>query len=152
MRLTALVVPELRLVSVPARADYWSEVRRTWSRRAVQAMGWPGMTFEQIAKKVRGLRGEHDDDALDDVLSWAAAVRGATPLLAGALDAEVERLVGEVGVDGFATAAAGHRAGAHLTRLRAGKLSRDHLGCTSPEQVLGLAAALGVTLGVPSAP
>jgi hypothetical protein len=45
-----------------------------------------------------------------------------------------------------------HPAGASLLRHRAGRLSREHLGCTNVEQVFALAAGLGVTLEVGAEP
>ncbi len=151
MRLTALVLPERRIVQVPAREDHWARVREEWQEPVLRTNPWPGMTFEQIAKKVRSLRDpELTGGFLDRVEAWAAEVRAALPALAERLDAEVAR-IGDEDAE-FGRVAAAHPAGSWLLRHRAGKLSREHLGCTSPAQVFQLARALGVPLEVAGEP
>jgi serine/threonine protein phosphatase 1 len=149
MRLTALVLPERRIVQVPAREDHWATVREQWQEPVLRTQPWPAMTFEQIGRKVRSLRDpELTGGFLDRVDAWAAAVRDTLPVLAQRLDAEVARLDGE----DFGRVAAAHPAASWLLRHRAGKLSREHLGCASPAQVFELARALGVALDVAAAP
>lgn len=146
MRLTGLLLPELRLVSVPARADHWARVRVAWQVPVLRTLAWPTMTFEQIDRKLRSLRDpELDAAVIDRIGAWAAALRAAIPDLRARLDAEVARLAAEAG-EGFGRAAAAHPAASWLQRRRAGKLSSEHLGCASPQQLLALAAALGVSL------
>ena len=146
MRLTGLLLPSLRLVSVPARADHWEQVRRTWQAPVLRTYPWPTMTFEQIDKKLRSLRDpELDGDVLGRIGAWAQGLRAAIPDLAVRLDAEVARLAAEAGED-FGRVAATHPAASWLQRRRSGKLSSEHLGCSSPQQLLTLASALGVSL------
>ena len=153
MRLTALVLPELRLVSVPSRADHWPTVRDAWQTPVLRTHPWPTMTFEQIAKKVRSLRDpELTGTFLDDVAAWAEAVRAAIPRLAERLDVEAADVLASSGAEGFGKAASARPAGPWLVRLRSGKLSREHLGCTSPAQVFELARAVGVELEVAPEP
>ena len=150
MRLTGLLLPERRLVSVPAREDHWARVRKQWQVPVLRTLPWATMTFEQIDKKLRSLRGpELSDEMLARVADWAAGLRGAIPELRERLDGELARLDREAGQDA-GRAAAAHPAASWLLRRRAGKLSSDHLGCASPEQLLALARALGVSL--PPAP
>lgn len=146
MRLTGLLLPQFRIVSVPARADHWARVRNEWQAPVLRTLPWASMTFEQIDKKVRSLRDpELDGAVLDQVHAWVGTLRGALPRLRERLDAEVARL-GETAGEEFGRAAAAHPAGSWLLRRRAGKLSPEHLGCASPQQVLTLAAALGIEL------
>lgn len=146
MRLTGLLLPQFRLVSVPARADHWARVRREWQAPVLRTLPWASMTFEQIAKKPRSLRDpELDDAVLDRVDAWVTTLRAALPGLRERLDAEVARLEAAAGPE-FGREAAAHPAGSWLLRRRNGKLSSAHLGCASPQQVLALASALGVTL------
>lgn len=150
MRLTGLLLPAWKLVSVPARADHWARVRGEWQAPVLRTLPWPTMTFEQIDKKVRSLRDpELGDEVLDRVVAWSAALRGALPELRDRLDAEVARIAGAAG-DEFGRAAQAHPAASWLVRRRSGKLSGEHLGCSSPQQLLALAAALGLDL--PAAP
>jgi serine/threonine protein phosphatase 1 len=146
MRLTGLLLPAMRLVSVPARADHWAHVRQAFQAPVLRGLPWSTMTFDQIEKKLRSLRDpELGDATLERIRAWAAALRGAVPDLRERLDREVERIAGEAGGE-FGRAAAAHPAGTWLLRRRSGKLSPDHLGCSTPHQLVQLAAALGVAL------
>lgn len=146
MRLTGLLLPEMRIVSVPARMDHWAKVRQEWQAPVLRTLPWQTMTFEQIDKKIRSLRDpELDRDVLDRISGWATELRASIPELRNRLDAEVARLVQETG-DDFGRAAAAHPAASWLHRWHTGRLSREHLGCASPQQLLTLAAALGTTL------
>lgn len=146
LRLTGLLLPAMRLVSVPARADHWARVRHDWQAPVLRTLPWVTMTFEQITRKLRSLRDpELDDAVLARVGAWAEELRAAIPALRERLDAEVARIAADAG-DNFGRAAAAHPAASWLQRWRAGKLSREHLGCASPQQLITLAAALGVTL------
>jgi calcineurin-like phosphoesterase family protein len=150
LRLTGLLLPAMRLVSVPARADHWAAVRGAWQVPVLRTLPWPTMTFEQIDKKVRGLHDpELDEGVLGQITAWTAALRGAVPALRERLDAEIERIGAEAGED-FGRVAAAHPAGSWLLRRRTGRLSPEHLGCSTPQQLLTLAASLGVEL--PPAP
>lgn len=145
-RLTGLVMPQRRIVSVPAREDHWARVRAAWQAPVLRSLPWDGMTFEQLDKKVRSLRDpELGDEVIARVVAWAAGLRAALPELRARLDAETQRLVAEAGED-FGRAAAAHPAGHWLLRWRAGKLSTTHLGCTTPRDVVKLGAALGLDL------
>lgn len=146
MRLTGLLLPSLRLVSVPAVANHWETVRKQWQAPVLRTLPWAGMTFEQIDKKLRSLRDpELGDEVLDAIAAWATSLRAALPGLREKLDAEVARLLHEVGED-FGRAASLLPAGSWLLRRRTGKLSPEHLGCAGPQQLITLATALGVTL------
>jgi serine/threonine protein phosphatase 1 len=146
MRLTGLLLPAMRLVSVPARADHWAEVRKAWQAPVLRTLPWPTMTFEKIDKALRSLRDPELGDApLARIGAWATALRQAIPELRGRLDHEVERIAAEAG-DEFGRVASSHPAASWLLRRRAGKLSPEHLGCSTPEQLLALAAALGLEL------
>lgn len=146
MRLTGLLLPEMQLVSVPARTDHWAKVRQEWQAPVLRTLSWPTMTFEQIDKKVRSLRDpELDREVLDSITTWATHLRAAIPDLRDKLDAEVTRLVQEAG-DDFGRVAANHAAASWLHRWHTGRLSREHLGCGTPEQLVKLASALGTTL------
>ncbi len=146
MRLTGLLLPEMRLVSVPARTDHWAQVRQEWQAPVLRTLPWSTMTFEQIDKKVRSLRDpELDREVLDRITGWAALLRASIPGLRERLDGEVTRLVQEAG-DDFGRVAAAHPAASWLHRWHTKRLSREHLGCGSPQQLVALAAALGTTL------
>jgi serine/threonine protein phosphatase 1 len=146
LRLTGLLLPAMRLVSVPARADHWARVRREWQTPVLRTLPWVTMTFEQIEKKVRSLRDpELDDEVLGRVNAWTANLRGAIPQVRERLDAELARLTAEAG-EAFARTAAAHPAGSWLLRRHSGRLSPEHLGCATPQQLLTLAASLGLSL------
>jgi hypothetical protein len=140
------LLPELRLVSVPARRDHWAVVRNLWQAPVLRTLAWAGMTFEQIEKKVRSLRDpELDDSVLAQITAWTAGLRAAVPGLNERLDAEVARIAEAAGAE-FGRVAASHPAASWLQRRRAGKLSPAHLGCATPQQLIELGRALGVEL------
>ena len=146
MRLTGLLLPAFKLVSVPARRDHWAEVRNAWQAPVLRTLAWAGMTFEQIEKKVRSLRDpELDDSVLAQITAWTAGLRAAVPGLNERLDAEVARIAEAAGAE-FGRVAASHPAASWLQRRRAGKLSPAHLGCATPQQLIELGRALGVEL------
>ncbi|MCK6551797.1 metallophosphoesterase [Myxococcota bacterium] len=148
LRLTGLVLPERTLVSVPAREDHWARVRRAFQAPVLRTYRWDTQTFEQITKKLKGLRDpELGDDVLARVAAWRDAIEGALPELCARLDAELVRLDA---TDDPARETASHAAASWLFRRRAGKLSSARLGCATPRDVLDLARALGVDL--PAAP
>jgi calcineurin-like phosphoesterase family protein len=148
MRLTGLLLPERRIVSVPARTDHWKVVRAEWQAPVLRTLPWATMTFEQIDRKLAKLRDpELGDEVLEQIHAWVATLRGALPELRRRLEAEAARL-GEEAEPGRAAAA--HPAGSWLNRWRAGRLSPTHLGCAGPRDIVALGAALGVTL--PAAP
>jgi serine/threonine protein phosphatase 1 len=146
LRLTGLLLPAMRLVSVPARADHWARVRNEWQAPVLRTLAWPTMTFEQIDKKVRSLRDpELDAEVLDRITTWAADLRGNISQVRERLDAELARFIDESGAD-FARLAAAHPAGSWLLRRHSGRLSPEHLGCATPQQLITLAASLGLSL------
>lgn len=146
MRLTGLLLPEMRLVSVPAREDHWARVRQTWQAPVLRTLPWATMTFEQIDKKIRSLRDpELDREVLDSITNWATNLRATIPVLRDKLDAEVARIVAEAG-ENFGRVAATHPGASWLQRWHTGRLSKDHLGCGTPQQLVTLASALGMTL------
>jgi serine/threonine protein phosphatase 1 len=166
MRLTGLLLPEMRLVSVPAREDHWKRVRAEWQAPVLRSLDWSRMTFEQIERKLKSLRDrdpidsgpgvgrlcrpgtpgpELGDEVLDRIRAWAESLLGAIPELRQKLDAEVARLVEREG-EGFGRAAADHPAGNWMLRRHAGRLSPERLGCATPDQLVALAKALGVPL------
>jgi serine/threonine protein phosphatase 1 len=145
LTLTGLLLPERRLVSVPAREDHWARVRKEWQTPVLKTLAWSEMTFEQIQKKVRSLRDpELGDEALDKIAAWSERLLAAVPRLREKLDHEIERLASSA--DDLGRAAAAHPAGAWIHRRRAGRLSEDRLGCATPKQLLSLASALEIDL------
>lgn len=149
-RLTGLKLPERQLFSVPAREDHWKRTRAAWQAPVLRALSWGAMTFEQIDRKLRGLRDpELGDEVLDRVAAWAAGLRAALPTLRERLEATFADLQQSAG-DDVGRAAAAHPAASWLNRWRQGRLSPSHLGCSAPKDVVALAAALGLSL--PSEP
>ncbi len=147
MRLTGLLLPSMRLVSVPARADHWPIVRTQWQTPVLETLSWSTMTFEQIEKKLRSLRDpELAGGPLERIGAWLESLRGAIPELRERLDGEVARLEAEHG-DDAGRAAAAHPAASWIQRRRKGRLSSEHLGCSTPAELMKLAGALGVELG-----
>ncbi len=154
-RLTALVMPERRIVQVQARADHWKRVMAEWQVPVLTGYPWPEMTFAKIQKKAAALRDPEmgAERTVAEILAWAEAVRAEIPALADRLDGALAALQAEFpDPDAFGAGASAHPAGSWLLRLHRGRLSREHLGCESPRAVFTLAAALGATLSAPERP
>jgi serine/threonine protein phosphatase 1 len=150
LALTGVRLPERRVFSVPARADHWATVKHAWQAPVLRTLPWAEMTFEQIARKLRGCAIRSSA-----TMRWRRSPRGPTRCArrcrrcAGGSTPRSARLRAEAGED-FGRAAAAHPAHSWLHRWHTGRLSPEHLGCTAPRDVLALARALDVAL--PSMP
>lgn len=155
MALSALVLPEGRLVSVPARANHWKTEQKRWQVPVLASRPWATMSFEQLVKKTDELAARHPDADtiawLDGTRAWAAAVLASVPVIRDKVESEIARIRAESG-DHFTKAAATHPVGTVLIRYALGRLSSDHLGCATPEAVFALADKLGITLTLPRVP
>jgi serine/threonine protein phosphatase 1 len=146
--LTALILPERRLVSVRAHANHWKQTQQRWQLPVLASRPWAAWTFDQVAKKAAELTDRHPAaaDWLASVVAWSEAVLGWVPALADAMDTRL------AGVADAPRDLVGHPAHPTLVRYAQGKLSRTHLGCTSPAAVFALADALGVPVALPRSP
>jgi serine/threonine protein phosphatase 1 len=156
LRLTALVLPEFQLVSVPARGDHWRSTLKTWQMPLLRSRPWGEWTFEQIRRKVGELRRHHEqapevEAYLQGALDWSDAARASLPILCQSIDTIIASLLAEHGPENFGRAAAQHPASTHLLRRHQGRLS-DQLACDGPGAVLALADKLGVTLDLARSP
>jgi serine/threonine protein phosphatase 1 len=156
LRLTALVLPSLQLVSVPSRGDHWRSTLKTWQLPLLRSRPWGEWTFEQIKRKVAELRRHHEQSPeveayLQGALTWSDAARASLPLLCESIDRAIASLLAEHGPGNFGRAAAQHPAASHLLRRQQGRLS-DQLACDGPGAVLALADKLGVTLDLARSP
>lgn len=152
-RLTGLLLPERRLVSVPAREDHWAKVRVAWQEAVLLEEPWEEMTWGKLAKRVRRARSPQlPGGVLDGILAWSVAVQGRIPALAEVLAARCEALLEEVGPEDFGRAAAADPAGRWLLPWHKGRLKPASLGCQRPAEVFALAQALGVEPGVAPRP
>jgi serine/threonine protein phosphatase 1 len=147
MRLTGLLLPSFKIVSVPARADHWAHVRVAWQAPVLRTLPWPTMTFEQIDKKLRSLRDpELGDAVLDQIGAWSRTLRDAIPGLRERLDAEVARITDEAGRPSSAASPPTHPAASWLQRRRIGKLSPSTSAAARRSNYQTSPSALGVTL------
>jgi serine/threonine protein phosphatase 1 len=148
MRLTALRVPGFQLYSVAARADHWTEVKRTWQVPVLRTRSWATMSWQKLDREL-GKWSELDDPEarryLDGIRRWADDLRASIPRL----EARVGVVVGELrdahGEEGFARAAAAHLAKPLLFSFTRGRLTADAMWshCYSPARTIELATALG---------
>ncbi|MBX2796815.1 MAG: serine/threonine protein phosphatase [Myxococcales bacterium] len=147
MRLTALVLPSFELVSVPARADHWAEVRTQWQLPVLRDIAWPEQSFASIRRKLERNRRATDPDVrrfLAEIEAWSQELRDAVPTLHAAIDAQLLALK-EAHGDDFRRAAAGLPHGRTLLARASGR-STESLAAASPTAVLALARALDVDL------
>lgn len=156
MRLTALIVPTMEIVSVPSGGDHWASQLSIWQLPLLRSRPWPDYTFEQIAKRASELKSHHGDTPegrafLDGVIVWSESVRASLATLCAAADRTIAALLAEHGPGSFGRAASEHEAGSILIRRHQGRLS-DQLGCDKPAAVFALADRLGVDLDLPRSP
>lgn len=162
-RLTALCLPEFKLVSVPARADYWELEKRKWQEAVLLGKPWLDMGYAKAARELERYADE-GGATLAALQAWLEAL-GGTDGGAGVsvsvsvvqachkeLLAAAARLVAESGPGGFAAAVEPlpHKALLHLAQR--GRLDLDAVRkrCATPARTLELAAMLGVA--VPPSP
>ncbi|MBC7976386.1 MAG: hypothetical protein H7138_15555 [Myxococcales bacterium] len=83
--------------------------------------------------------------------AWAKALRGRTDDLLAAARAMAERILAEVGPEGFTAAARAHMVGPLLFQARSGRLdpAAIHRACSTPSKALEIARALGVEVDDP---
>jgi len=144
LRLTALSVPDLRLYSVPARADHWAQTARAFQVAVLRTRPWRTMSWKKIDEKLADFREDGESAPyLDEIATWAATVRALQPRLL----AEVATIAERMGSDAAAYDA--HPAKALLYMHARGRLDVDAIAkrCTSPAATLELAAKLGVDVG-----
>jgi serine/threonine protein phosphatase 1 len=147
-RLSAIVLPELEIVSVGSRGDHWRAQKREWQAPVLAARPWAEMSFEQID----GQLARADRSDAPGVGEVAATIRAWLAELDAAISAaakEIDRAVAELGRGGeraFVEAAREHPARAWLFRHH-----RDPIGvaevaahCKSPAMVVELATRLAI--------
>lgn len=132
--LTALIVPDFKLVSVPARTDHWSQVRRAWQSRVLLTRPWPEMSWSKARRELDRLS-EGPDPSLTAVAAWMDAVEGLFPeCLTRLLRHEADP----------ATVSSGMAPLLHMARRGRLDLTTLRERHATPRQLLTLADALGV--------
>jgi serine/threonine protein phosphatase 1 len=154
MRLTALVLPQRELVSVPAREDYWSAAKRAWQLPALQSRDWAAMPWADLDAAV-AKHERSDDPAVRDYLvrvrAWASTLRGLVPQIGELVAKLAEQLQHAHGDAGFARAAAAHAAKALLFDYKRGRLDPATVlaRCANPERTIAVVTSLGAADALP---
>ena len=160
LRLTALSLPDFRLYSVPARADHWAQVARTYQVPVLRARPWATMPWAKldaaIAEQLDDRVAPATDTAtyLAQVSAWAASIRALLPALLARVPAIADELRAAHGEQGYAAAAAAHPARPLLFKLARQRLGPDDIAarCATPVATLALARTLGVASELAAAP
>jgi hypothetical protein len=159
LRLTALTVPDLRLYSVPARADHWRATRDTYQVPVLRTRAWATMSWGKIDETVA----DHAADAAGDaraylaaIAAWASAIRALVPTFAAQVAAIAARLGAAHGGPGEAlTAAMEQHPAKRLLFIHArGRLDDAAITsrCGTPALTLALATALELDVAALATP
>jgi serine/threonine protein phosphatase 1 len=164
-RLTALVLPEFRLVSVPARADYWAQARMDYAVLAGSGRKDPDLDWEILAAFARSasmatLPAEKRERAARCALLWTECQRLMPAILAEASRIVARTLDGLAGAPDwdacsdrakagrYAREVGNHRARHLLFAARKGELTSESLQelCPTPRALQQAATALGLAV------
>jgi serine/threonine protein phosphatase 1 len=147
-RLSAVILPELRVVSVASRGDHWAEQKRAWQASVLAARPWAEMSYEQIAghlerAKLRG--GPGVAEVVAGVRGWLEEIERAKDAIVEAID-RIATELGRGGEAAFTEAARRHPASGWLFRHRRDPVGRAEIdaGCRSPAAVVDLAGRLDI--------
>lgn len=148
-RLTALIVPELRLVSVPARADHWMSVARAWQVPVLRARPWATMSWKKIEETIADREGDEGEDCASYLASlrrWVDAVRALHAAMLARVPEIVDSLRDAEG--GLEAAMTAHPAKPLLFLSSRNRLTVDAITarCATPAATLDWAARLGLPL------
>ena len=145
-QLTALVLPEFKLYSVPSRADYWEIEKRKWQQAVLQSKPWLDLGF---AKAHRELERYADDCSATTqaIANWLTAVADLHAKCQKQVCADAVRIEAQHGKDGFAAAVESypHKALLHLAQRGRLDLAAVQNRCPTPRKTLDLALLLGLT-------
>ncbi len=148
-RLTAVVLPEFRIVQIDVARDYWVEQKRIWQPEVLKAKPWTSLSFEQIEREL-GRADKNSDPAVAAVATsvrlWLRQLIEAQHAIATAIEETVERLLAEHDEGGVGRAAAMHEAKGWLFRHERDAVRPIDIAeyCSSPSSLVALAASLKV--------
>jgi len=146
--LTALSFPDMKLWSVPARADHFTAVKRAWQAEVLRARPLGTVPWDALVEEL-DRRGRSPDPevarAVAEARTWADEVRALVDravLRVPEVLADLRALHGE----GLPAALREHPARALLFACLAGRFDRRaiDLRCGTPEATLRLAGTLGL--------
>lgn len=156
-RLTALSLPDGKIYSVPARANYWHEVGRRYQVPVLRTKAWSTMAWRKLDETVADLEHRPSPETatfLASITRWANDLRALAKTFPGRVEAIAAELRKEHGASGYDAAIRAHPAKPLLYKLGRGRLTETDIWerCTSPEATLALASKLGVDTSAIASP
>lgn len=144
-RLTALILPEFRLCSVPARADHWRAQKEEWQERVLFAKPWLDMGAAKAAREIERYADE-GGAAVRSLAAWLGSFESVIGSCHERLLAEAARIEAQVGADAFTASVEGLPYKALLHLARRGRLDREAVRqrCATPRRTIELATQLGL--------
>ena len=148
-RLTALSIPDGRIYSVPARANYWHDVGRRYQVPVLRQKPWATMAWKKLDETVADLEHRPAPDTqafLAGITRWASELRALARTFPDRALALAAALRAEHGAAGFDAAIREHPAKPLLYKTARGRLTEKDIWerCTSAQATLALAGKLGV--------
>jgi serine/threonine protein phosphatase 1 len=147
-KLTALVLPDFTLHSVPARADHWALIKRSFQADVLAAEPWMDRSWAEIEEALGEFARSEDprtEAYVAELKSWRAAMEKRFSEVLDAAVREAARISPEE--------AKSHAASALLFMQLRGRLNLDALRkhVAAPRKLAQLSAAFGLpALDVPS--
>lgn len=156
-RLTALSIPDGRIYSVPARANYWHEVGRRYQVPVLRGKPWATMAWKKLDETVADLEHRPAPDTqafLAGITRWASELRALAKTFPDRVEALAAALRAEHGAAGFDAAIREHPAKPLLYKTARGRLTEKDIWerCTSAQATLALAGKLGVDTSAITSP
>jgi len=157
-RLTALTLPDFQLHSVPASADHWAHVRRSWQADVLAGKPWSEMTWAEIDEQLARLRSHGEPRtraylvALD---AWRAALDERRGEVLHVLLATAAGLAATASPEQASAAMARHPLAGFLFQARRDRLDATTFArqCQTPARLDEFSRGLGMApLPVPSPP
>jgi serine/threonine protein phosphatase 1 len=153
-RLTALILPDFRLVSVTARADHWKKMKCEWQAEVLSAKPWEKLLWQDLDAQLERFREVNDTRSMEYLRllrEWRAELDLRVDGVLAALDREAARLEAKAGFTGRAILAKQHPLSKFLFQSFGGRLNRDSLinQVHTPKGLDAVAEVLGFERLVP---
>lgn len=148
-KLTAVVLPDLKLYSVKSGKNYWVEEMKKWQLEVLRAKPWETFRFGKIEKEIERFRNSENKEVIDFINGLSSRMTYLNSLVDEILEGlkeKVNLLIETHGLENFNKEADKYEHKIFLFLAKSGKLDKQNLERTlsSPINVIELAKQLGI--------